>query len=166
MPIGDVAMRRQESLGYQVNHLARLLAMRLKEQTIQHGVVPGQFAQLLALYEHDGVSAAELCETVQVDQSTMANTLQRMERDQLIRRDVDTTDRRRAVIRLTDRARRLERPLVGGARQVNRVATAGLTRAEVNELMRMIAVLIGNLEDSESASPLALPAQTEKPRSR
>src|SRR5262245_62167205 len=95
------AMRRQDSLGYQVNHLARLLALRLREGIAEHGVVPGQFAQLLALYEKDEVSAADLCATVQIDQSTMANTLGRMERDGLVQRTVDETDRRRAVVSLT-----------------------------------------------------------------
>ncbi|HEY8111643.1 MAG TPA: helix-turn-helix domain-containing protein [Actinomycetes bacterium] len=42
-----------------------------------HGVVPGQFAQLLALYEEDDLTQRELCDRIRIEQATMANTLQR-----------------------------------------------------------------------------------------
>jgi DNA-binding MarR family transcriptional regulator len=42
-------------------------------------------------------------EQVSIDQSTMAHTLKRMERDGLVRRLPDPLDGRRAIIWLTDR---------------------------------------------------------------
>jgi DNA-directed RNA polymerase specialized sigma24 family protein len=70
-------LARQDSLGYQVNHLARLLEHRLRDRIAPLGVLPGQFAQMLTLYEADGLTQAELCDRVQVEQPTMANTLAR-----------------------------------------------------------------------------------------
>jgi len=103
MPSKPVEFPREKSLGYQVNHLARLLAAALRERIEPHGVVPGQFAQLLALLERDGISQSELCDQVRIDQSTMAHTLKRMERDGLVSRSPDPGDQRRALIRLTPR---------------------------------------------------------------
>ena len=57
---GPATLPRQSSLGYQVNHLARLMAQALRERIAPFGVVPGQFAQLLALYEQDASRAFEL----------------------------------------------------------------------------------------------------------
>lgn len=139
-------MRRRESVGYQVNHLARLLAQALRERIAHHEVVPGQFAQLLALYERDGLSQHELCERVRIDQSTMAHTLRRMERDGLVRRTPDPADRRRSLITLTERARGLESELVEAAREVNATATRGFTDEEVTLSLDLIARLIDNLE--------------------
>ncbi len=86
---------REESLGYQVNHLARLLAQALAVSIAPYGVVPGQFAQLLALFEQDGLTQRELCDRVQIEQATMAKTLQRMQRDDLVQCNPDPDDRRR-----------------------------------------------------------------------
>jgi DNA-binding MarR family transcriptional regulator len=94
-------------------------------------VVPGQFAQLLALYQTDGLTQAELCTRVQIEQPTMANTLARMERDGLITRTPDPADQRRALVRLTEHARRLEPDLLAAARAVNDLATQGLTDEEI-----------------------------------
>lgn len=145
-------MKRQESLGYQVNLLARLLAMELRTRTLPHGVVPGQFAQLLALFEHDGVTQSELLELVRIDQSTLAHTLKRMERDGLIERSVDPADGRRSLIVLTPRARALEQVLVQAAEDTNAVATAGFTDAEKRELMRLVARAISNLDVAPAGS--------------
>ncbi|MCA2210628.1 MarR family winged helix-turn-helix transcriptional regulator [Nocardia rosealba] len=139
-------MDRGDSLGYVINHLARLMEQALRDRIARHGVVPGQFAQLLALYEQEGISQQQLCEKVRIDQSTMAHTLKRMERDGLVERTPDPADGRRALIHLTDRSRRLRPALEAAAREVNALATAGFSDAEREELLRLAAQAIGNLE--------------------
>lgn len=139
-------MRRHASLGYEVNHLARLLALALQRRIADYGVVPGQFAQLLVLYERDGLSQRELCELVQIDQSTMAHTLQRMQRDGLVERTPDADDRRRARITLTDRAREIRADLVSAAQEVNAAATDGFSRDEADQLLKLVGRAIANLE--------------------
>ncbi len=137
---------RGTSLGYGVNHLARLMEQALRDRIARHGVVPGQFAQLLALFEQEGVTQQELCAKVRIDQSTMARTLERMERDGLVRRTPDPADGRRALIYLTDRARRLRSALFAAADEVNSIATAGFSAAESTAFRQMITQAIGNLE--------------------
>jgi DNA-binding MarR family transcriptional regulator len=141
-------MRREESLGYMVNHVARQLARALHDRISPMGVVPGQFAQLLALYERDGVTQQELCEIVGIEQPTMANTLARMERDGLVERRPHPSDGRKQLIFLTDKARALEDTLTEAAQTVNTLATAGLTKTEKSTLMRVIAKIRTNLDES------------------
>ena len=148
MPSKATELPREESLGYQVNHLARLLAVALRVRIEPQGVVPGQFAQLLALMERDGISQAELCREVQIDQSTMTHTLRRMERDGLVSRASDPGDQRRSLIRLTPRARELAPTLVGAAREVNALAATGVSSADLDICMRVLATAIDNLQGS------------------
>jgi DNA-binding MarR family transcriptional regulator len=136
----------RSSLDQQVGHLTRLLARALLTRISPLGVVPGQFAQLLALFEKDGLTQAELCDQVRIEQPTMAKTLVRMERDGLIRRSPDPTDGRRASVLLTDRARRLEGDLVDSARNVNRAATQGIGEEELATFMDLMGRIIDNLE--------------------
>jgi DNA-binding MarR family transcriptional regulator len=146
---------RRTSLGYQVNHLARLMAQGLRTRIETYGVVPGQFAQLLALFEHDGLTQNELCAQVQIDQSTMAHTLKRMERDGLIHRVADPADRRRAIITLTPRASALQAALLDAARDANAEATRGLDADEVTTCVSLLTRMIANLEPSSSADGVA-----------
>ena len=137
---------RQESLGYQVNQLARLLAQALAARIAPYGVVPGQFAQLLALFEQDGLTQRELCDWVRIEQATMANTLQRMQRDGLVRCVPDPDDRRRMRVYLTDQARAIEHDLVAAARSLNASATEGMTEAEITQYLELTTRVINNLE--------------------
>ena len=137
---------RDSSLGYQVNHLARLLALALRDRIEPFGVAPGQFAQLLTLYEADGLTQAELCTKVQIEQPTMANTLARMERDGLIERVPDPGDRRRSLVMLTSKARAIESELIAAARATNAVATEGLDDDTVAVVMSALGTMITNLE--------------------
>ena len=145
-PVVTDARFREESLGYQVNHLARLLAHSLAAHIAPYGVVPGQFAQLLVLFEQDGLTQRELCDRVRIEQATMAKTLQRMQRDGLVRCDPDPDDRRRIRVYLTDQARAIEHDLVAAARLVNASASDGLTNAEIASYLNVTARLIHNLE--------------------
>jgi DNA-binding MarR family transcriptional regulator len=156
--VPEPSLPREDSLGYQVNHLSRLLAHALRERIEPLGVVPGQFAQLLALYEADGLTQAQLCERVEIEQPTMANTLARMERDDLITRVPDPSDRRRSLVRLTPRAREVQPALVAAAREVNALAMRGLSEHEAAALMTTIAVVIANL-DTDSTSATTPPPQ-------
>jgi DNA-binding MarR family transcriptional regulator len=128
-----------------VNHLARILEQALRKQIEPLGVVPGQFAQLLALYEEDGLTQTELCDRVRIEQPTMANTLARMERDGLIERVPDPHDRRRSRVMLTPRARRLRTRLVAAAQDVNAAATEGLDTQQRQAFLRTLGKIIDNL---------------------
>ncbi|MRH88157.1 MarR family transcriptional regulator [Nocardia sp. SYP-A9097] len=139
-------LNRSSSLGYGINHLARLMEQALRDRIAEHGVVPGQFAQLLALYEQEGLTQNELCERVRIDQSTMAHTLKRMERDGLIERTPDPADGRRALIHLTDRARELRDALQSAAREVNDIATEGFSDTRRDALSSAVRQAIANLE--------------------
>ncbi|HET9082697.1 MAG TPA: MarR family winged helix-turn-helix transcriptional regulator [Trebonia sp.] len=140
---------RRQSLGYQINHLARLFEQQLRIRIASYGVVPGQFAQLLALYEEEPLTQRELCARVRIEQSTMASTLQRMERDGLIQRTADPTDRRRAQISLTPLSWALQGKLIDAARQVNALATSGISEDSVTAFMSGAGRMIENFESSD-----------------
>jgi DNA-binding MarR family transcriptional regulator len=108
-------------------------------------VQPGQLAVLLALYERDGRTQAELARSLTVEQPTMASTISRMERDGLVWRQPDEGDRRRARVRLTRRSRLLESSLIDAARAVNRRAVRGLSAEERAALYRAVDRASANL---------------------
>lgn len=141
----STALRPRDSLGYQVNLLARLLEQALRDRIAVHGVVPGQFAQLLTLFEEEPLTQRELCDRVRIEQPTMAATLQRMDRDGLIERAPDPGDGRRVQITLSARARELAGPLSEAAREVNDRATRGLDVAEMATLMALVKQVVANL---------------------
>ena len=143
---------RNQSPGYVVNLVARLFAQALHRRIAPLGVVPGQFPALLCLYEEDGLTQAELCRRVGIEQPTMARTLKRMERDGLIGRNPDPLDGRRARVRLTPRARRLEKKLTTMATEVNGIALAGLNQREAESVLPILRKIAARLQQDVSGA--------------
>ncbi|WP_299923130.1 MarR family transcriptional regulator [uncultured Pelagimonas sp.] len=133
------------SAGYLVNHMARLFFEELRAEIDPLGIVPGQFPALLALWQQDGQTQRELVEKLDVEQATMANTLNRMERDGLIERKDHPTDRRAKTICLTQKARAVRDQAYTAASMVNDKALVALSPEErtqfVNFMQRTIEAL-------------------------
>ncbi len=137
---------KNDSAGYLINHLARLFASVLQQRIKPLGLSIGTFPALLVLWEGDGLTQRELCERLDIEQPTMANTLARMERDGLIQRCKDPEDGRVQRIRLTDAARALQGPATAAAEAVNAQALGGLSRDERAALLGSIRRVIERLQ--------------------
>ena len=141
-----MAIRRLDSLGYQIAHLNRLYDRRLQDALQDLGVAPGQFAPLVMLFEEDGLTQAELCRRINVEQPTMANTLERMERDGLVRRKADSEDRRRAHVFLTARAKEMQVQVMEAARAVSNRTVSRLSAGEQDDMFRLVGRMVENLK--------------------
>jgi len=144
-----MAIRRQDALGYQIGLLSRLFDRALEQHLADFQVLPGQFPALVMLYEQDGLTQAELSKRIQVEQPTMANTLSRMERDGLIKRKADPSDKRRALVHLTPRAESFKKDLMDKARQVPGAALAKLSSSDQDTLFRLLGQMLENLQNQE-----------------
>ncbi len=139
-------IRRLDSLGYQLGLVNRLYDRQLQDALLPLGVAPGQFPALVMLYQKDGLTQAELCRRIGVEQPTMANTLARMERDGLIRRDADTGDKRRSFIYLTAKAKAAQDAVMDEARKVATKTVAGLSATEQDTVFALLGRLTDNLK--------------------
>lgn len=139
---------RTESAGYLLNHVARLFHEELRQRIAPLGIVPGQFPVLLALWEQDGITQKALLTMIDVEQATMANTLNRMERDDLIVRKAHPNDARARNIYLTERAKALKADAYAIASDINHMALAGLSDddqiAFLGFLKRIVETLKGD----------------------
>jgi hypothetical protein len=76
----------EDSLGYLVNRMARLMAHELAERIRPAGVAIGQWSVLLFLWARDGMTQAELSRMVAIEPPTVVRTIDRMVRDGLVTR--------------------------------------------------------------------------------
>jgi hypothetical protein len=93
----------EDSLGYLVNRMARLMAHELAERIRPAGVAIGQWSVLLFLWARDGMTQAELSRMVAIEPPTVVRTIDRMVRDGLVIRAPDPDDGRLSRIYLTER---------------------------------------------------------------
>ena len=101
-----------------------------------------QYGVLAVLARRPGAAQKELCEELDLDRSTVAEVCVRMERNELISRVPDESDRRRNVLHLTELGRaELDRvtPLVEA---VQIQLARGLTPEEHAKLRELLSKLL------------------------
>ena len=139
----DSSYRRETSAGYLTNWAARLLTRALERRLAGGGA--GQMPVFFALIDGVAQTQADLTRDAAVEQPTMANTLQRMERDGLVTRIPDPDDKRRALVSLTPAGLEHAEIAMAAAGTVNALAFSALTPEErplfLDMMRRMIAVL-------------------------
>ncbi len=138
----------EDSLGYLVNYAARAFARELSRRLGEHGVRVGQWAVLMFLWAEDGVSQGELSRRVAIEGATMVRTLDRMERDGLVRRERNPRDRRQIQVFLTERGWSLRNTLIPEAIAGNQFATRGLSEKEHEQLRNLLRRVIEAMEEA------------------
>jgi DNA-binding MarR family transcriptional regulator len=141
----------EESLGYLVNYLAKLFTQIHTACLASHGVYPGQWGVLMFLWVQDGQTQRELSRQVAIDDASMVHSIDRMERDGLVRRVRNEHDRRQINIFLTEKGRALRDQLIPCALAGNAVATQGFTEEEHNKVSALFHRMIASLEEALSS---------------
>lgn len=137
--------QKDTSAGFLINQLARLFARNLQHNIADLGLVLGQFPILLELWEKDGLTQKQLVAKLDLEQATVANTLNRMERDKLVRRVKDPNDGRAQRIWLTGTARALRDPAYQAASGVNENALLALSKDEQAVFLELMQKLISGM---------------------
>jgi DNA-binding MarR family transcriptional regulator len=135
----------EQSIGHQVRWAHRALQRELEEQIRPYGITTGMWYFLRALWDEDGLSQRELSDKVGTTEPTTVAALHAMEKRGLVTRVANTSDRRKSNIYLTSPALELRELLLPHAREVNRIAGAGIPVSDIKALKRILTKLRANL---------------------
>jgi DNA-binding MarR family transcriptional regulator len=133
------------SIGFLTRIAFRAFSRALEVRTAPHGVSSGQWRFLRVLWREDGITQRELSRRVGMREPTTVIALKSLERSGFVTRQKSAEDRRKAHVFLTPRARALHPVLMPAVAEVNRVALAGLSQAEVAILRKALTQVGRNL---------------------
>ncbi|HEY9163301.1 MAG TPA: MarR family transcriptional regulator [Magnetovibrio sp.] len=138
--------KRDNSIGYLITQAQRLLHKGLGLKLQQHGVSVAQWSVLVVLWEVDGMTQKELSDRVTVETATLSRTIDRMERDGLVKRMRSATDRRQVHVFLTKHGAGLWRELVPEAENMLTQAMLGISEGEEQTLRLLLKKVIANVQ--------------------
>jgi len=138
-----------DRLAHLVKDAFRAFDRSLQARLAEHGVPLGHWRFLRALWETDGLTQRELSREAGVMEPTTFAALKTMQsRGYIVRRQL-AGNRRKVHIFLTVKGRALERKLVPLAKEINRLAVAGVPARDVAATRRTLLVVLANLARDE-----------------
>lgn len=104
---------------------------------------------LYVLWQEDNLPIVELAARTGLAKTTLTSMLDRMESLGHIKRCYDSEDRRQIRIRLTNRARRLEKKYRQVSDEMSRLFYKGFSEKEILKLDSQLEKVLKNLEEEE-----------------
>lgn len=131
----------QRHLGYLIRR-AQQLHVATWARLASPDTTSVQYSILAVLDSAGEASQRELCDEVDLDRSTVADLLMRMERRGLVARDRDSRDRRRNAVSLTDAGREELVRLVPRVEQVQTALAEHLSAADATRLDALLRQML------------------------
>jgi len=137
-----------DHLAYLLARASLLMAQPFHRQLIRSGLSVPIWRVLACLSDRDGLTVTELADLSLLKQPTLTKVLDRMERQNFVRRHVDEEDRRRVLVHLTIVGRKQADQLLQQARGTERNLYSVLDTARLAGLKQDLRLMIDRMQKS------------------
>ena len=134
-----------QSLGYVVHDVARMLRWEFDKRAQTIGLTRSQWSVLAHLRREDGAQQQRLAELLELTPITMTGLLDRLERDGWVERRPDPDDRRAKRIFLTEKVAPVMKKIQALGKELRQSAVEGLSEAEQQKLISLLLRVRTNL---------------------
>ena len=115
-------------------------------------LTPRQYAVLVSVAEHEGLSQTGLVDRTGIDRSTLADIIRRMLRKGLLQRKRTKEDARAYSVRLTEEGRSLLEAAAPGASRSEERLLAALPHDQRDAFLSALATIVKSMGVTESAT--------------
>lgn len=141
-------MKRQREGGFliaKIHHLAgRVFARKLKEYNLDE-INPAQGRILFVLWQRDEISIQELAQRTSLGKTTLTSMLDRLEKAGHLTRVPSVEDRRKIMIKLTEKNKALKDVYVRVSNEMTDLFYSGFKSGEIEEFEGYLRRILGNL---------------------
>ncbi len=144
-------MKSQRQAGFlmaKIRQVAgRLVERILKEYNIEINSAQGRI--MFALWQADGISISELVKKTQLKKSTLTSMLDRLENMGYVRRQRCKKDRRKILIKRTNKDKTLENRYVELSGEITKLFYKGFSKTEIDRFENDLKKILDNLTEYE-----------------
>lgn len=145
-------MKEQHQAGFlmaKIRQVGERIFMRmLKESGVE--INPAQGRIMFALWQKDEIAINELAQKTQLGKSTLTSMLDRLEKAGYVQRKPSPGDRRKKLIRRTQKDRDLEKQYVKLSQEMTKVWYKDFSEKQINSFEQALERILQNLIDYEN----------------
>ena len=137
-------MDLSRNFGFLISDVARLMRKNFDSRVKEIGLTRSQWWLLNHLFRADGITQAELAETLEIERSSTGKLLDSLELKGWIKRVVDKKDRRSKRVFLTKEVEPIIKKMRGIAKKVREVSLGKLS-SQQDDFVDMLIEIKNNL---------------------
>ena len=149
-------MKNQSQAGFLMAKIRQVGERIFVRRSKQYGIEinPAQGRIMFALWQNDGISIIELAKKTQLKKSTLTSMLDRLERMGYIRRQRSKKDRRKILIKRTEKDRTMEKKYVEVSEEMTRLFYKGFSKSQIDRFEKDLERILNNLTEFEANANL------------
>lgn len=136
-------MKLNQCINYLLTTAQHAVFQKMYSNLAPYDLTPVQYGVLYCLWEMKKTNPKEIAEELQLENSTVSGVLERMEKKELIVRNISIEDRRFIKIELTDKAMALREDVLNTVEAVNKEVMSVLSEEDQENLKRCLKVIAG-----------------------
>lgn len=136
-----------ESIGKWISTIHRYSMIYKSRSFIPYGIGAGQLGFLGVLYQKDGISQDELAQKLNMDKTTTARSVQKLENLGYVRRQPSEEDRRINLVFLTQKSLDMHPHIVSTMQAWTEILVQDFTENERDLLLKMLKKISANAVD-------------------
>ncbi len=145
-------MKEQSQAGFLMAKIRqvgeRIFLRRLKQYGIE--INPAQGRIMFALWQKDSIPINELAKQTQLKKSTLTSMLDRLEKMGYISRQYSKTDRRKILIKRTEKDRAMEKKYVEVSDEMTSLFYKKFSRSQIDRFENDLGRILDNLIEFEA----------------
>ena len=145
-------MKEQSQAGFLMAKIRqvgeRIFVRRLKQYGIE--INPAQGRIMFALWQKDGIAINELAKKTQLKKSTLTSMLDRLAKLGYIKRLHSKEDRRKILIKRTEKDRRMEKKYVEVSEEMTRLFYKQFSRSQIDRFENDLERILDSLTEFEA----------------
>ncbi len=150
----------ENSIGYVVNATAKAFQRSLDVELRKNvGVTLGQWRVVWALMLQPGLTQKDLAEKVGIEGATLVPIIDKMEKENLLKRKPDSNDRRANRIYLTPKADSLWESMIECAIRIRKSSTKNISDADMQLTLETLRKISKNLVVFSESDKALIPAK-------
>lgn len=142
----------ETSIGAVVTHASRLFVQAFSSVQRKFHLSAAQYRIILELHGRENITQKDLIDKLDVEQSTVGNTLNRMAQDGLIERRPHPNDGRAQILCLTEKSIKIIGPVKKNADLLNEKALADFPQTEREQFFMLMEKLIKALKGQSNGA--------------
>ncbi|MCL6478997.1 MAG: MarR family transcriptional regulator [Peptococcaceae bacterium] len=127
-----------EFLCFKIGAAARKIYKYYNAEFAQYGITIAQSFIIFSLLENNGQNIKNLADRLNLDSSAITGLVDRLEKENLVERQVDPEDRRAFRVLLTEKGKGLAEKIFPVAEEFNEKLKTGLTKEEQEALASFV----------------------------
>ncbi|AEG61494.1 regulatory protein MarR [Desulforamulus ruminis DSM 2154] len=136
-------MKIEESLGFKLAKASQRMFALFEDHLIRAGITSKQNGAMLLIHEHPSLTQKEIANIQRVDQTTMGQIIDQLEKKRFVMRVKHPTDRRAYCLVLTDAGEELITSLWADMKRCEAVFLQKLNQDEIEQLFKLLDKIEG-----------------------